>query len=494
MAHHWGEDEMWFDVDKEGLAKVLERRGKEFVLFELISNAWDAASSLVTVTLERVPASRHCRIVVEDNGGGFARLSDAFVLFAESTRKSDAARRGRYGLGEKLCLAVSDRAEIATVTGTVTFDEQGRHIAPRKRLAAGSRVTLVLKMTEEERKECEAAVVQLIPPHGCETRFNDKLLAARAAVASTEQALPTEIADAEGNLRRTVRRTSIEVYEPINGEEPHLYELGVRVVPSGLRWHVNIGQKVPQPLDRDNVSPAYHARVRAIVLELMHQQLSSEDANAAWVRDAIEAHGDDLTKEAVGAVLDLRFGEKRVSADPNDAEAMSLAMAQGYTVVRGSQMSGSEWAVAKQWGLIKPAGQVTPSPRPFSPDGQPLKLLARERLTAPVLAVVELIERIAPHLIGRAVHVSITPDLSWNFAAAYGAGVLTINFGRLGTKWFTGSMARIMDLVVHELAHEKSGNHLSSEYHDALTEIAGKAVALALDRPDLFERESAAVQ
>src|SRR2546429_2681653 len=31
----------WFEVDKQGLARILERKGKEFALFELIQNAWD---------------------------------------------------------------------------------------------------------------------------------------------------------------------------------------------------------------------------------------------------------------------------------------------------------------------------------------------------------------------------------------------------------------------------------------------------------------------
>jgi hypothetical protein len=31
----------WFDVDKQGLAKLLERRGKAFAIMELIQNAWD---------------------------------------------------------------------------------------------------------------------------------------------------------------------------------------------------------------------------------------------------------------------------------------------------------------------------------------------------------------------------------------------------------------------------------------------------------------------
>lgn len=39
----------WFDVDKQGLSKILE--GKAFVLFELVSNAWDENASEVGTRL-----------------------------------------------------------------------------------------------------------------------------------------------------------------------------------------------------------------------------------------------------------------------------------------------------------------------------------------------------------------------------------------------------------------------------------------------------------
>ncbi len=43
----------WFEVNKHGLAKILERRGKEFTLFELIQNAWDEPGvAKVRVSLE----------------------------------------------------------------------------------------------------------------------------------------------------------------------------------------------------------------------------------------------------------------------------------------------------------------------------------------------------------------------------------------------------------------------------------------------------------
>jgi hypothetical protein len=39
----------WFEVDKTGLSKILERRGKSFILLELLQNAWDTNTTKVDV-------------------------------------------------------------------------------------------------------------------------------------------------------------------------------------------------------------------------------------------------------------------------------------------------------------------------------------------------------------------------------------------------------------------------------------------------------------
>jgi hypothetical protein len=104
----------WFDVDKAGLAKLLARRGKEFIIHELVQNAWDEDTTRVDTSLARIPGSRMARLTVEDdNPNGFADLSHAFTLFAESEKKADTGKRGRFNLGEKLVLALCDEAEIS---------------------------------------------------------------------------------------------------------------------------------------------------------------------------------------------------------------------------------------------------------------------------------------------------------------------------------------------------------------------------------------------
>src|SRR5438876_6624914 len=93
----------WFEVDKQGLAKLLERKGKEFALFELIQNGWDEPGvTKVSVSLEYVGHNK-ARLVVEDDAPeGFKDLSHAFTLFASSTKTANPEQRGRFNLGEKL--------------------------------------------------------------------------------------------------------------------------------------------------------------------------------------------------------------------------------------------------------------------------------------------------------------------------------------------------------------------------------------------------------
>src|SRR6187401_1293124 len=104
----------WFDVDKQGLAKILERKGKEFALFELIQNTWDEPGvTKVSVTLDYQGRNK-ARLMVEDDAPeGFKDLSHAFTLFADSAKKTNPEQRGRFNLGEKLVLPIPDQNDFS---------------------------------------------------------------------------------------------------------------------------------------------------------------------------------------------------------------------------------------------------------------------------------------------------------------------------------------------------------------------------------------------
>src|SRR5207249_2606775 len=161
-----GKDKMrsWFEVDKQGLAQVLDRKGKEFALFELVQNGWDEPGvTKVSVTLESQGRNR-ARLVVEDDAPeGFKDLSHAFTLFADSAKKSNPEQRGRFNLGEKLVLSISDEVTIRTTKGGIRFDAEGRH-SLRSRQPVGSRIECVLRMTEDECSAVQSQVRSLISP------------------------------------------------------------------------------------------------------------------------------------------------------------------------------------------------------------------------------------------------------------------------------------------------------------------------------------------
>src|SRR5207249_4486230 len=140
----------WFEVDKQGLAKILERRGKEFALFELIQNGWDEPGvTKVSVSLEYRGWNKALLVVEDDAPEGFHDLSHAFTLFADSAKKTNPEQRGRFNLGEKLVLAICDEVTIRTTKGGLRFDSEGRHRL-RSTQPTGSRIECVVRMTSEE--------------------------------------------------------------------------------------------------------------------------------------------------------------------------------------------------------------------------------------------------------------------------------------------------------------------------------------------------------
>jgi len=114
----------WYEVDKKGLSQLLGRRSKAFIVYKMAQNAWDQNISKVEITLEPVKSRRRYRLVVtDDDPEGFKDLTDAFTLFANSYKKGDPTKRGRFNLGEKLVLAFCEEAEIITTSGSVKAQE-----------------------------------------------------------------------------------------------------------------------------------------------------------------------------------------------------------------------------------------------------------------------------------------------------------------------------------------------------------------------------------
>jgi hypothetical protein len=429
----------WFDTDHRGLGKVLGERSKTYLLGELWANGWDEKSTRLETTVAPVPGRSLVEVVViDDSPEGFSDLAHAYTLFAESEKKSDPNKRGWRNFGEKLVIASCESSSISTTTGTVYFEKDGTRRRTKERTKAGSVFRGLVKMTRAELAAlCEDARRFIAP---IPTMFNDELLPQHKELASFEIALPTVIADEEGEIKRTRRKTTATVYEPIEkGVGGWLYEMGVPVQSMGDdKFDVDIGQKVPLGLDKKGVSPSYLREVRVAVLNATHHLLSKDDATSTWVGEATD--------------------DERCS---NDAIA------------------------------IKPAGQIggLATPRPYSDDplAPPVEVIPEQFWTEDQRWTVGFAMNLHRELLSFEI-AQIRIVRAPNFGACYGNGCLDLSVRRLGSKWFAGPIEPIVDLLIHEFAHHIEANHLSDRYFNALTKLAGLAVGYALRRPGDFKR------
>lgn len=479
----------WFNVDKSGLANLIGDKGPGEGIRELIQNAWDESATRVEVTIEMLPGRPYARVIVEDDDPkGFANLTHAYTLFAESRKKTNPEQRGRFNLGEKLVLALCTTATISSTTGTIHFDADGRHRS-RDARESGSRFEGIMRMTRAQYDEAIAELELLIPPANIYTTINGRPIAPRTPLAKFRATLSTEIADDEGVLRKTSRQTDVSVYAAREDGGGRLYEMGIPVVETGDTYDVDIGQKVPLNFNRDNVPPAYLRAVRTAVLNAMHDDLPADAATAAWVREA--ASDSRCSDAAITSVVAKRFGERRVSFDPSDPEGTNLAVSRGYTVVHGGSMSSGEWENVRRAQAILPAGQVTPSPRLVVEEGtgerDPYEI-TEDQYTPAMRRVVGYAAEIGAMLLGTPIAVRLVHNRWWRpmnsdefIHGTFGDGELTINVARVAIR----NRKVVNNLLIHEFAHHITGNHLSEEYHDALAELGAGLAELYAELPDL---------
>ncbi len=478
-------------VDLKGLAKKVANRPKSFILCELLQNAWDEDIKKVTVTARMLPGRPACEIVVQDDSPeGFADIRSIYTMFRDSKKANDPSKRGRFEMGEKLVLALATEATISTTKGTIIFCD-GQRVNSRKCREKGSVFTGVFKMTREDFEEMLSDVKLLSVPEHIETMFNGEFLIPRHPRATFSAALQTIRANEEGVLVPTQRKTDIKVYPVRDGEVAHLYEMGIPVVPTGDKWHYDVQQRVPVNWERNNVPPAYLRTLRVEALNALHEDLSSEDSRAPWVTDAMD--DGRIAPEAVKDILVYRFGPKAVVNDPSDPEGTKIAITQGYTVIPGGAFSKAAWENIRTSEAVLPAGQVTPSPKPYSPEGRGEHVIHEAEWSWDMRRIADLGRSLFRYVFREELsEVVIVKEPNVYWAANYGPGRLCLNYGKLGKEWFAreNSDTEVLDLLIHEFVHHTVKDHLSAEMHERATWIGARLVKLALEKPEIFLRQS----
>ena len=474
----------WLEVDVDGLRKTLSRKGKVWAVHELIQNSWDAEATQVNVTLTRPKNGTSTLTCVDNAPGGFADLSHSHTLFAESDKKDKATKRGRFSAGDKYVLAMMRQATVTSTTGQVVFQSNGqRKTNDEKRTEVGSEFKGVLNMTDEDYNDITGKIGYIIPP--VPTFINGQQVAPRTPVHSFKVTLPTEIADDAGILRSRKRETTVNLYALREGETAHLYEMGIPVVPidENLEWHVDIQQKVPLNIERDNVNPSYLRDVYTAVAIEKIDEVAEGGASAPWL--TIAAENTKTDKTTTRKIFIKRFGENAVLHDQGDLGANREAVAAGKTVVPKGSMPPEMRKNVLAAGVKKAGEEYSTKFRGTS------KIVPEEELTNAARQYRQFITDVAPLVLPerplKGVKIVSDPDskmlgcTQWLDPKGF---EFTVNLACHNClNW-----ADNYSLFIHELAHfyVQRNDHLFEGFWRAVDDMGGRLASVALVHPELF--------
>lgn len=461
----------WFEVSREGLRQLQAGKPKDFVVRELIQNAWDENITSCHLHVSRLGRTFVEITVEDDSPEGFRDITHAFTLFAPTYKRKDPEKRGRFNIGEKQVLAICNKATISTTKGTVVFDSQGRTSKQLKR-KKGSIISLSLRMTEEEYEAMLESIKLYLPPKGIDFLMNGSRVPYREPYKKFEATLLTDV-QKENRMIRTYRETKIWLHKADG--DAYLYEMGLPVCKIDCSYHIDIQQKIPMSTDRDKVSQGYLQNVFALVLNETHEDVSPKESSESWIKEAVSSKW--ISEEAVRSVVKSRYGNKVVVATPGDKYSIDEALSRGYKVVYGSELSSKEWENIRKAEAIQSSSARFPTE--FAEDTEDVEK------NEDMIKVEELAKKIAKRCLGIDITVQF---LKWTgVGAQYGHKVLTFNVKKLGRRFFDPPVnARIIDLIIHELAHEK-GFHVEVSYQNCITKMAGELVMIALEEPGFFK-------
>lgn len=479
----------WFEVDKKGLQQLQEGKSKTFVIRELIQNALDENTSMCILKLAWAGRGRVTISCEDDSPEGFKDLTDAYTLYKHTYKRADANKRGRFNLGEKQVFAICSAAEVITTTGSIIFDDNGRRTNRRKR-SQGSVINIELKMTREEFDECIEYANNIIIPDRFHLRvvwsddpqaefWHTQVVPYKSPYATFEATLKTEI-EQDGLFKPTIRKTNVHLHKT-NGPK-YLYELGLPVCEIECDYSIDVQQKVPLSADRDSVVPSFLRDLYGEVLNHTIQDISEENISQTWIREAMDS--DRVNPDTVVEVKEKRFGENAVIFNPTDPVANDEAVSKGYKLIYGSEMSANEWSKMKTH-----AGLVSSSKLfgyGIASDAVEIQWEKKHE------KISSLTKRIAVTFLGIiSVKVSFYKSKQATVLAQYGSHQLSYNTSRIPADWFEPDAngyvkEQMLDLIVHELAHEK-GHHTEHSYHDCITKLAAQLTRKAIYDKNFFK-------
>ena len=343
----------WLQISTEGFAALNQSRPPEHLVKELVQNSLDAVQDIGgRVELSYRHDGESLIIRCRDTGTGIDDLSAMRVVYL--TFKTDShLKRGRFGRGFKEILSVADTAAILSGNKEIRFfKESGQQVTRETDSGShcvGTDISMRFDWPPDTVQQFDAYFERLLVPANVQLALNGRALSSRDAAHIVEGALTTEVYNPDSHSwKKPRRKTSIELVEVHEDEEPYIYEMGIPVAPAewSVPYHANVQQRVPMNPNRDALASGYAKRIHKVSLPTLLPELSSEETTADWVGTAGAESAPEIQKE----IISKAFGAEAVRSVPamgkrdfdHDAERI------GSTIVKTSQMSSGFRAMAKE--------------------------------------------------------------------------------------------------------------------------------------------------
>lgn len=469
-----------FEVSTEGMKGLHDGRPLWSLVKELVANCWDEDTTMCKV--EIVGDSPLIHVSVEDDGGGFKDVADAYTLMAPTSKRHESGVRGRFNIGEKEILSVAVNGAVETVGTTITFPAEGGRVVSKNNREKGTIVTATVERPISEVAETEKMLLEFLPPSHISYSVNGKIVEPRIKVGDTEGILHTVLATGIGEpLRYSYRKSRIDIYKPQNGEA-HIYEMGITIQPIDMPYDVDIQQKVPMPPNRDTVTARYLQDVYSHVLSVVADDLDQSEASESWVQMAVE--DDETSDEVVRKVMKVKLGENAVLWS-SDVNANEKAHADGMDLIKPRTLSKIERERFKSVGL-----STAKESHGTKLSGE-IKIIEEVKVTGDMKKMEEYTRWLCLKLLGFECDVRFikVDNVSDRRLAQYGSKTLDFVVDVLGKRWFEmpegKPLAKHTSLIIHELAHEGEIDHLphTGDYVHRIADLGAEATHLAMIKP-----------
>lgn len=463
----------WFDIDKDGLKQLQKGKPKTFIINELCQNAFDEDIKTCILDITYDPKKGEATVRIEDDSPeGFKDIALIYTMFADTYKRDDPTKRGRFVIGEKQVISICRYARVVTTKGTVVFDDNGRTETSDYR-KAGSEVIVIFEATKAEADELIEHARKLLCPPNIKFFVNLILVTPESIYKTFNATLITEVLK-DNVMSLTRRKTDIHLVES-NGKS-YIYEMGIPVMETDCPYHIDVQQKIPVAVDRETIKNYYLQDLYAEVLNCIHDEVEPEQSSSIWIRTAMK--DDRITKEAIDTVMHKRYGDKFCIANPNDRHAMEEAISHGYKPIFGSELSKEEWDQIKSKNEIQSVSQIYDTQAMVAEN--PIEPNAKQLLVAKYAI------KVAKRLLGIDITVRFVDNKGVRTAAQYGNKTLTFNVGHplLQNDFFDTSVnERTTKLIIHELSHENGSDenglgHIDYEYQELQSTLGAKIAML----------------